>query len=175
NRRTLNHLAQQHNLAPILSALTTTRPQAASANGAQTLTTQLATQTPDQQRQTLITLVTTTTATVLAHPDPASLDPDRPFKDLGIDSLTALELRNALAQHTGLTLPPTLIFDHPTPTAIAQYLISQLTSVAADAPVRTTTAAPPRSPSRWWAWRVASPVALIRPPACGRSSAAASM
>ncbi|ORA08398.1 hypothetical protein BST12_28400, partial [Mycobacterium angelicum] len=57
------------------------------------------------------------------------------------DSLTALELRNALAQHTGLTLPPTLIFDHPTPTAIAQYLIAQLISVAVDAPVRIIAAA----------------------------------
>ncbi|KAA1239800.1 hypothetical protein F0Q45_26770, partial [Mycobacterium simiae] len=47
--------------------------------------------------------------------------------------------RNALAQHSGLSLPPTLIFDHPTPAAIAQYLLSHLTTTAADAPVRTTT------------------------------------
>ncbi|ORB83723.1 hypothetical protein B1987_07785, partial [Mycobacterium kansasii] len=85
---------------------------------------QLAHQTPDQQLHTLTKLITTTTATVLAHPDPTTIDADRPFKDLGIDSLTALELRNNLAQHTGLTLPITMVFDHPSPHALARYLIA---------------------------------------------------
>ena len=67
-------------------------------------------------------MVTATTAAVLAHPDPAALDPDRPFKDLGIDSLTALELRNTLNQHTGLALPVTLALDHPTPATVAAHL-----------------------------------------------------
>ncbi|ORA06881.1 hypothetical protein BST12_29200, partial [Mycobacterium angelicum] len=102
NSRALARQARHNTLPPILSALTTARPQAASSGGRQSLATRLAAQSPDQQRHTLLALVITTTATVLAHPDPASLDPDRPFKDLGIDSLTALELRNALAQHTGL-------------------------------------------------------------------------
>ena len=43
-------------------------------------------------------MVASATAAVLAHPDPGALDPDRPFKDLGIDSLTALELRNSLTR-----------------------------------------------------------------------------
>ena len=63
---------------------------------------------------------------MLAHPDPAALDTDRPFKDLGIDSLTALELRNSLSAQTGLTLPATLIFDHPTPTGVAAHLSTLL-------------------------------------------------
>ncbi|WP_191499994.1 SDR family NAD(P)-dependent oxidoreductase, partial [Mycobacterium simulans] len=134
NSRALTRLAQRNALPPILSALTTTRPQAASSAGPPSLTARLAIQTPDQQRDTLLTLVVTTTAKVLAHPDPASLDPDRPFKDLGIDSLTALELRNALAQHSGLTLPPTLIFDYPSPNAIGQYLLSQLTTTTIATP-----------------------------------------
>ncbi|MCV7076855.1 type I polyketide synthase, partial [Mycobacterium szulgai] len=120
--RSLSQLAQRHALPPILSALTNTRPHAATTASPQTLSARLASQTPEQRRQTLTDLVVASTATVLAHPDPAGLDPDRPFKDLGIDSLTALELRNALTQHTGLALPPTLIFDHPTPTAIANQL-----------------------------------------------------
>ena len=78
-------------------------------------------------------MVTATTAAVLAHPDPAALDPDRPFKDLGIDSLTALELRNTLNQHTGLTLPATLALDHPTPTTLAAHLADLLTDTAAPA------------------------------------------
>ncbi|MCV7195931.1 acyltransferase domain-containing protein, partial [Mycobacterium angelicum] len=141
NPRAVDRLARTNTLPPILSALTTTRPHAATAT-AGTLTAQLATQTPDQQRATVTTLVLTTTATVLAHPDPASINPQRPFKDLGIDSLTALELRNALTQHSGLTLPSTLVFDHPTPAAIAGYLLTQISdSVDASIPVRALPAA----------------------------------
>ncbi|ORA05277.1 hypothetical protein BST12_29395, partial [Mycobacterium angelicum] len=68
NPRAVDRLARTNTLPPILSALTTTRPHAATAT-AGTLTAQLATQTPDQQRATVTTLVLTTTATVLAHPD----------------------------------------------------------------------------------------------------------
>ncbi len=135
NRRALAHQARDNTLPPILSALTTTRPQAATTATTHTLASQLAAQTADQRRQTLTTLVTAATATVLAHPDPTTLDPDRPFKDIGIDSLTALELRNTLNHSTGLTLPPTVIFDHPTPTALAHYLTTQL---SADTPASPT-------------------------------------
>ncbi len=121
NTATLTRQARQATLPVILSALTTTRPRAATA-GPDTLTAQLATQTIEQRLATLTALVTHTTAAVLAHPDPGALDPDRPFKDLGIDSLSALELRNTLSTQTGLTLPATLVFDHPTPTAIATHL-----------------------------------------------------
>ena len=132
NTAALTRQARHHALPPILSTLTTSRPRASAAS-AKNLQAQLATQTPEQQLHALTTLVATATATVLAHPDPATLDPDRPFKDLGIDSLTALELRNTLNQHTGLTLPATLIFDHPTPTAIATHLADLLTDTAAPA------------------------------------------
>ncbi|KZS78216.1 hypothetical protein A4G29_18495 [Mycobacterium kansasii] len=121
----LARLAHQNSLPPILSALTTSRPRASAAS-AESLQARLATQTPEQQRQALIELVTTATATVLAHPDATTLDPYRPFKHLGIDSLTALELRNALGRQTGLTLPATLIFEEPTPAALAGHLRQQL-------------------------------------------------
>jgi acyl transferase domain-containing protein/acyl-CoA synthetase (AMP-forming)/AMP-acid ligase II/NADPH:quinone reductase-like Zn-dependent oxidoreductase/acyl carrier protein len=132
NTGALTRRARQNTLDPILSALTTSRRQAATASP-RTLTTLLATQTPQQRLDTLTAMVTTATATVLAHPDPAALDPDRPFKDLGIDSLTALELRNTLNQHTGLSLPATLVFDHPTPNALATHLADLLTDTAAPA------------------------------------------
>ncbi len=125
NRPALTELARRNTLPAILSALTHTRPQAASASP-DTLTKRLASQTPNQQRATLTTLVITTTAAVLAHPDPTTLNPDRLFKDLGTDSLAALELRNSLSAQTGLSLPATLVFDHPSPTAVVAYLADLL-------------------------------------------------
>ncbi|WP_341286310.1 type I polyketide synthase [Mycobacterium decipiens] len=136
NKRTLAQQARQHTLPPILSTLTTTRPQATTTSSPHGFGAQLAGQTPPQQLATLTTLVVNATATVLAHPDPTTLDPDQPFKNLGIDSLTALELRNTLTRHTGLPLPATLVFDHPTPTTIAQHLTNLLTGT--NTPTTTT-------------------------------------
>ncbi len=126
NASALARQARQQTLPAILSALTRARPQAATAAGPNTLAAQLAAQTPDKQLHTLTTLVTTATATVLAHPDPGALDTERPFKDLGIDSLTALELRNTLTTQTGLSLPATVIFDQPTPAALASHIHRQI-------------------------------------------------
>ncbi|MFI7894695.1 type I polyketide synthase [Streptomyces sp. CACIS-1.16CA] len=67
-------------------------------------------------------LVRGTAATVLGHTDAASVAPDRPFLELGVDSLAALEIRSTLEQATGLSLPGTLVFEHPTPAALARHL-----------------------------------------------------
>jgi acyl transferase domain-containing protein/acyl-CoA synthetase (AMP-forming)/AMP-acid ligase II/acyl carrier protein len=123
---------------PLLTELasranTTETGSTASASSASGLREMLAGQTAQQQLRTLTTMVASATATVLAHPDPAALDPDRPFKDFGIDSLTAVELRNTLNQQTGLTLSATLALDHPTPTMLATHLADLLTDTAAPA------------------------------------------
>ncbi|MGH3859103.1 type I polyketide synthase [Actinokineospora sp.] len=75
-------------------------------------------------RRSLRDLVLSTTAGVLGHQDAASVLPSRTFKELGVDSATAVELRNRLRAATGLRLSTGLLFDHPTPDAVVDHLTS---------------------------------------------------
>ncbi|WP_455711601.1 type I polyketide synthase [Streptomyces iakyrus] len=86
-----------------------------------------------QREQYLLTLVTELVAKVLKHSDTTAVVPHRPFQELGFDSLTGVELRNRLGAETGLSLPATVVFDHPTPAALAAYVQEQ---AAASAPGR---------------------------------------
>jgi Mrp family chromosome partitioning ATPase len=89
---------------------------------ATTLAAKMADLSNGEQDELLLHLVRTEVAAVLAHADPQGVDVRRSLKDLGFDSLAALTLRNRLNAATGLRLPSTLAFDHPTPYAVAGYL-----------------------------------------------------
>ncbi|MFF8775226.1 beta-ketoacyl synthase N-terminal-like domain-containing protein, partial [Kitasatospora sp. NPDC015120] len=83
-----------------------------------------ASETPQRRRRDrdLLELVRAQAAVVLGHPTPHGLDSRRTFKDLGLDSLGAVELRDRLAAATGLDLPASAVYDHPTPQALAEHL-----------------------------------------------------
>ncbi|WP_212747350.1 type I polyketide synthase [Streptomyces montanus] len=84
-------------------------------------------QLPEKDRRSIVhDTVRTAVATVLGHGHDATVDLERAFGDLGVDSLTSLELRNTLARSTGLRLPATLVFDHPTPAAVVELLLDEL-------------------------------------------------
>jgi acyl carrier protein len=78
------------------------------------------------QQEAVMDVVRSHIGTVLGLTSPSSIDTRESLADLGFDSLTAIELRNGLNAATGLALPATLIFDHPTPQALAGYLLTEL-------------------------------------------------
>ncbi|SBT43435.1 type I polyketide synthase [Micromonospora narathiwatensis] len=80
-----------------------------------------------EQQRTLTELIRGQLAKALGHADTARIGENRGFLELGLNSLTALEFRNQLSRLTGLPLPATVVFDHPTPVALAAYLRDQLT------------------------------------------------
>jgi candicidin polyketide synthase FscB len=77
------------------------------------------------QEQVMLELVLDEVVAVLGNGSPTSIDPGRDFKGLGLDSVGAVQLRNRLSLATGLELPSTLAFDHPTPAAVASLLSSR--------------------------------------------------
>ncbi|MGA7704027.1 MAG: type I polyketide synthase [Solirubrobacteraceae bacterium] len=110
-------------LAPLLGGLVRVQ-QRRSDSGS--LPRRLASMSEDERRVTLETLVCAEVARVLGHSSAQSVDLDSPFKDLGFDSLTGIELRNRLNAATGLRLSATTIFDYPTPAGLAEHLDSAI-------------------------------------------------
>nr|WP_086821523.1 type I polyketide synthase [Allokutzneria sp. NRRL B-24872] len=91
----------------------------------------------EDRRKALIDVVAGQVAAVLGYAGGDQIEPAKAFRDLGFDSLTAVDLRNRIAEATGLRLPVTLVFDYPTVTVLAEHLASQLggTTVETAAPV----------------------------------------
>ncbi|MGW4246578.1 SDR family NAD(P)-dependent oxidoreductase [Nocardia sp. NPDC004722] len=94
-------------------------------------------------------------AAVLGHDSGDSIDAETPFRELGLDSLGGVELRNRLGKATGLSLPSTLVFDHPTPAAVAKLIQSRVAPTAAPAASTATGLARPG------AARTDEPIAIV--------------
>ncbi|XVQ06186.1 SDR family NAD(P)-dependent oxidoreductase [Spirillospora sp. CA-255316] len=126
-RLDLGALRGQESAPAVLGRLLRTATRAAAGPRARTADAKVALDglTSEELRDRLLDLVITHIATVADHRRGA-IDPERPFRELGFDSLMTVELRNRLVTATGLGLPPTLVFDHPTPAALADHLHGKL-------------------------------------------------
>ncbi|MCI3150382.1 SDR family NAD(P)-dependent oxidoreductase [Streptomyces sp. GB4-14] len=107
------------------------RAVAGTAGEGSLLSDRLAGLVPAEQETLLLDLVRAQAAVVLGHTEPGGVRADMAFKDAGFDSLTSVELRNRLREATGLKLPPTLVFDYPSPQVLARYLREEFGEVAA--------------------------------------------
>ncbi|MEE1931576.1 phosphopantetheine-binding protein, partial [Streptomyces sp. TRM 70351] len=122
-------------LRDLVPAARRSRRTAAAGGGedASPVTARLGGLPPAERVEGLTELVRAQVAAVLGHSDPAAVEADRAFQQMGFDSLTAVELRNQLKSATGLKLPTTLIFDYPNTTALARYLDTELFGGAMEA------------------------------------------
>jgi polyketide synthase 12 len=122
--------ARQGMIAPLLGNLVRTRVRRSSDGTGRRLATRLAGVPDDEREGVLLEFVRDEVATVLGHVSPERVEVEHTFKELGFDSLGAVDLRNRLIVATGLRLPATLVFSYPTPAALAAYLLEQITPTA---------------------------------------------
>ncbi|ARF77490.1 polyketide synthase [Kitasatospora albolonga] len=92
------------------------------------LAAQLAPLDRQARRQAVLDLVIRHAAAVLGHSGAGPVRPERSFSEVGFDSMLAVRFRNALCEATGVAVPPTVVFDHPTPEALAAYLDAELSA-----------------------------------------------
>jgi acyl transferase domain-containing protein/acyl carrier protein len=123
--------ARAGTLPVLLSGLVRVAPRKAGGGARSSLAERLAGMSEEQRERAVHELVQAQVAMVLGHASPGAIDARRAFKELGFDSLTAVELRNSLSAVTGLQLPATLAFDYPDVAALAGNLLTQLDGVEA--------------------------------------------
>ncbi|OEV13555.1 acyl carrier protein, partial [Streptomyces nanshensis] len=113
--------------SPLLSGFAPKVPrQSAAPSEGEPLAQRLAALPESDRGAALLDLVQATVAGVVGHKEAGDIAPDRALKDLGFDSLMSVELRNRLSEVTGLRLTATLVFDHPTPSALAEHLRGEI-------------------------------------------------
>ncbi|MBS2965993.1 SDR family NAD(P)-dependent oxidoreductase [Actinocrinis puniceicyclus] len=125
--------AQAHagQLPALLRALVPAARERAAADTGASLAQRLAGAAEAERPRIVLELVRAQVAAVLGHASPGTIEPARAFKELGFDSLAAVDLRNRLARASGVRLPATLVFDHPTAAEVAQLLLSRIGGAAA--------------------------------------------
>jgi len=128
NAGTLRTRASAGLLPPVLAGLAPAgmRDEGTAGPPARPLAERLAGLTDAQRREALLDLVRAQVAAVLGHGSASDVDPHRALSELGFDSLLAMELKNRLSAAIGRRLRPTLVFDHPTATALAAHLVTEL-------------------------------------------------
>ncbi|MFE3022449.1 SDR family NAD(P)-dependent oxidoreductase, partial [Streptomyces sp. NPDC059256] len=151
DQRALQNRAAEGDLPTVLSSLVRQRPRRADVSSGDDLAGRLAGLSDNDQDALLAGLVHSHVGGVLGHSSTVEGSEDQSFKDLGFDSLTAVELRNRLNAATGLRLPTTLVFDHPSINTLARYLKEQMGTVEpSSSPITVTVPAP-----------VAEPIAIV--------------
>ena len=108
---------------PLLSGLVRARSRGKPAGGA--LASRLAATPEDERASVALEEVRMQIAGVLGHESVEAVDADRHLLELGFDSVVAMELRNRLNHAANLRMPVTLVFDHPTPAALARHLLAE--------------------------------------------------
>ncbi|HEX2314119.1 MAG TPA: type I polyketide synthase, partial [Thermomonospora sp.] len=119
----------------------TPAPRAVAAGGGSALAGRIAGLPEPEQHRLVLETVRLHVAAVLGHSSPGTIDAERAFKELGFDSLMAVELRNHLNTATGLRLPASLVFDHPNASALAEHIRRELAGTPREAVVTATPAA----------------------------------